>query len=244
MFLIIFQGEIRMSSHIQLSDNRGELIKVMLEKGDKRIQLGSLESDQKMIQQTIALLAEGGMQAVTLQAVGNRAGYSRGWVSRRYGSKEQLFIHVLNALHDWFEKIVCEATWRQHGVNAIESLIKALSDHCYEHSAQFKAYFWLSCLAHGGHRHLKQRLLGMRQSMAKYYTGWLKEALVLEEIARNSDIDMMADFIMSSVMGLIQTWMINPSFNLELRLKQLAEIHLRNMFKHSHLYYSANYWGE
>ena len=73
---------------------------------------------------------------------------------------------------------------------------------------------------------------------------WLKEALVLEEIARNADLEMMADLMMSSVIGLVHSWMINPKFNLELRLRQLAEIHIRNMFKNSHLYYSTNYWGE
>jgi len=36
------------------------------------------------------LIAEGGYEAMTLAAVGERAGYSRGLVTARFGSKDQL----------------------------------------------------------------------------------------------------------------------------------------------------------
>ena len=233
-----------MSSHVQLTQTTSEMIKVMLEPKDTQIQSTVLESNQQIIQHTILLLAEGGMQAATLQAVADRIGLSRGFVTRRYASKEQLFIQVLDYLKDWFNQIVADATYRQHGVTAIESLIKSLADQSFEHSTKFKAYFWLCCFGQGANRQLNRHLMAARKGLAAIYKQWLKEALVLEEIARNADLEMMADLMMSSVIGLVHSWMINPKFNLELRLRQLAEIHIRNMFKNSHLYYSTNYWGE
>ena len=49
----------------------------------KKTQVRAIESDLKMVNQTIKLLSEGGVNAVTLEAVGVNAGYSRGLVSRR-----------------------------------------------------------------------------------------------------------------------------------------------------------------
>ncbi|TCM60456.1 TetR family transcriptional regulator [Acinetobacter calcoaceticus] len=233
-----------MSSHVKLTAMGSEVIKVMLSETEKKSQQDWVESDKKIIQHTILLLAKGGINAVTMQAVGEGAGYSRGIITRRYGSKEKLLLRVLHHLNDWFRGMLIEATWRQHGITAIESLIKAMADRCYEYAVEVKAYFTLCCMAETADRQFNRSLLGMRKEMTQCYIQWLKEARVLEEITRNVDIEMMADLIMSAVMGLVQSWMINPRFNLALRLKQLAEIQLRNMFKNSHMYYSTNYWGE
>ena len=73
---------------------------------------------------------------------------------------------------------------------------------------------------------------------------WLKEALALEELSRNVDIEMVHDFIKTSLMGLVHNWMVDPNFNIEIRLKQLVYIHLKNMFSNSHFYHSVNFWGE
>ncbi len=48
----------------------------------KKTQVRAIESDLKMVNQTIKLLSEGGVNALTLEAVGVNAGYSRGLVSR------------------------------------------------------------------------------------------------------------------------------------------------------------------
>ena len=60
---------------------------------------------------------------------------------------------------------------------------------------------------------------------------WLKEALALEELSRNVDIEMVHDFIKTSLMGLVHNWMVDPNFNIEIRLKQLVYIHLKICFQ-------------
>src|SRR5258708_34117815 len=51
-------------------------------------------SDQLMTQAAIALLIERGVQGTTLAAIGERAGYSRGLVTHRFGSKAGLLAQV------------------------------------------------------------------------------------------------------------------------------------------------------
>ncbi|MFV5516901.1 TetR/AcrR family transcriptional regulator [Acinetobacter gerneri] len=211
---------------------------------NKKTQNRAIESDYKMVEQTIYLLAEGGVSAVTLESVGIRAGYSRGLVTRRYGSKEKLLIRVLNYLQDWLEENAKTATKDLHGIDAINNLILSVSEDIIINEVKYKAYFWLVFYGLESKSELNSYLLKVLKERESQNIKWLKEALVLEQLSRNSDIEMMADFIMMSMMGIVHKWMVDPNFNIELRLKQLVKIQLKIMFENSHQYYSVKFWGE
>ena len=53
------------------------------------------ETERKVLAAATALIAEGGTRALTLAAVGEAAGYSRGIVSHHFGSRENLLRAVL-----------------------------------------------------------------------------------------------------------------------------------------------------
>jgi len=210
----------------------------------KKTQVRAIESDFKMVNQTIKLLSEGGVNAVTLEAVGVNAGYSRGLVSRRYGSKDQLLVRVLNYLENWLNEKSKIATNNKYGLDAINSLILSISDDFYLYREKYRAYFWLRFYGLEQNKILNECLVKSRNIREENTIKWLKEALALEELSRNVDIEMVHDFIKTSLMGLVHNWMVDPNFNIEIRLKQLVYIHLKNMFSNSHFYHSVNFWGE
>lgn len=210
----------------------------------KKTQVRAIESDFKMVNQTIKLLSEGGVNAVTLEAVGVNAGYSRGLVSRRYGSKDQLLVRVLNYLENWLNEKSKIATNNKYGLDAINSLILSISDDFYLNREKYRAYFWLRFYGLEQNKILNECLVRFHNMREENTIKWLKEALALEELSRNVDIEMVHDFIKTSLMGLVHNWMVDPNFNIEIRLKQLVYIHLKNMFSNSHFYHSVNFWGE
>ena len=210
----------------------------------KKTQVRAIESDLKMVNQTIKLLSEGGVNAVTLEAVGVNAGSSRGLVSRRYGSKDQLLVRVLNYLENWLNEKSKIATNNKYGLDAINSLILSISDDFYLYREKYRAYFWLRFYGLEQNKILNECLVKSRNIREENTIKWLKEALALEELSRNVDIEMVHDFIKTSLMGLVHNWMVDPNFNIEIRLKQLVYIHLKNMFSNSHFYHSVNFWGE
>ena len=211
---------------------------------EKKIQARAIESDLKMVEQTIKLLSQGGVSAVTLEAVGVNAGYSRGLVSRRYGSKDQLLIRVLNYLENWLNEKSKLATQNKYGLEAINSLILSFSSDVYVYRDKYRAYFWLMFYGLEENKVLNESLMEAHHLREENNIKWLREALALEQLARNVDVEMVADFLKTSMMGLMHNWMVDPHFNIELRLKQLVHVHLKNMFSHSHLYHAVNYWGE
>ena len=54
-------------------------------------------SDRLLTEAAIELLVKHGLQGTTLQGVGERAGYSRGLATHRFGSKAGLFAKVLES---------------------------------------------------------------------------------------------------------------------------------------------------
>ncbi|MDB4975026.1 MAG: TetR family transcriptional regulator [Myxococcaceae bacterium] len=63
-------------------------------------------SNARLLAAAVKVIAQRGYRAASLQAIGEVAGYSRGLVSHRFGSKEGLLKVLLKAMPDtWAEKV-------------------------------------------------------------------------------------------------------------------------------------------
>ena len=144
----------------------------------KKTQVRAIESDLKMVNQTIKLLSEGGVNAVTLEAVGVNAGYSRGLVSRRYGSKDQLLVRVLNYLENWLNEKSKIATNNKYGLDVINSLILSISDDFYLYREKYRAYFWLRFYGLEQNKILNECLVRSHNMREEKTIKWLKEGRI------------------------------------------------------------------
>jgi AcrR family transcriptional regulator len=61
------------------------------------------EAERKLLDAAMELVAEGGVRAVTLAAVGERAGYSRGLVTHHFGGRRGLLDALTLDLQDRFQ---------------------------------------------------------------------------------------------------------------------------------------------
>lgn len=237
---------------------------VKTQEREKRLQARVIESDNKMVEQTIILLSEGGVSAVTLEAVGVNAGYSRGLVSRRYGCKDGLLIRVLNILMQWADHHIEDVTAERTGLDAINALVLALAGHINTELIYYRAYFglWFYGLENYAVTNravvsqaeenqpephpteMNQALQQVQQCMLRRILTWLEQAQAEKQLSKHADLEMMADLILAPVVGLIHQWMIDANFNIELRLKQLVNFQFRTIFTNSHVFHAVNYWGE
>lgn len=67
------------------------------------------EAERRLLEAAAQLIAESGTAAVTLAAVGERAGYSRGIVGHHFGTKATLMGHLVDAVHREFFQSWSEA---------------------------------------------------------------------------------------------------------------------------------------
>ena len=77
------------------------------------------ESDTRMLQAAMQLVASRGYANTTLEAIGAEAGYSRGLVSHRWGSKDKLLEELVNRVLEDFRKGLLERLRGLSGLDAV-----------------------------------------------------------------------------------------------------------------------------
>ena len=100
-------------------------------------------SDQRMFEAAIGLIIESGIPGATLAAIGERAGYSRGLVTHRYGNKANLLAHVHDVVvADWINRVQ-QAVGDHSGREALSRIVDALHAFVREEPNEIRAMYLL-----------------------------------------------------------------------------------------------------
>jgi len=100
-------------------------------------------SDRLLVGAAIALLIERGIGGTTLIAIGERAGYSRGLVTHRFGSKAGLLAHVHDTVAShWIERVQSRVGGAV-GVEALQRVVDALYEFIAEAPDEIRAMYLL-----------------------------------------------------------------------------------------------------
>lgn len=100
-------------------------------------------SDRRMLDAAVSLLVEVGMAGTTLAAIGERAGYSRGLVTHRFGSKAGLLAHVHDTVvTDWIVR-VRQAVGAAVGLDTLQRVVDALYGFIAEAPDEIRAMYLL-----------------------------------------------------------------------------------------------------
>ncbi len=170
-------------------------------------------SERELIAAAIKLVAEQGVSAATFDSIGREAGFSRGLVTQRFGSKEGLIRTLIAHLHDWqAEFLEAGEVEGMDGLNALIALIHLHTDHLRE-SPEGDAYFMLLSAA------VADRL-ETRAAFAESHE--MERALIRAIISRGQasghirpDVDADAEALMAgcSLLGIRMQFMIDPAFD-------------------------------
>src|ERR1700730_15554913 len=88
-------------------------------------ELHTADSTRKMLQAAGDLIVEVGYHKMTLAAIGERAGYSRGLATMRFGSKKGLLQRLVeSSMTDWLDR---RATARFEGQSGCDAAIALLA---------------------------------------------------------------------------------------------------------------------
>tara|TARA_R110002020_G_scaffold105961_2_gene246784 strand:+ start:25479 stop:26135 length:657 start_codon:yes stop_codon:yes gene_type:complete len=104
-------------------------------------------SERELLEATIRVVSENGVSAATFDMIGREAGYSRGMITQRFGSKDGLIRALIDYLHGWQgEALERERVADMDGLTALCILVGV---HCQtlEGHDEAKAYFMLLAAA-------------------------------------------------------------------------------------------------
>jgi AcrR family transcriptional regulator len=129
--------------------------------GERRQRMTQAErtavSDRRMFDAAIALILERGTQNTTLKEVGERAGYSRGLASNRFGSKDALFQKLVQDFNGKWAEDLRSAIGDRTGLEAIMGALDCVEQYLIEQPHQMKAMYTLWYESFSGQSALRRR---------------------------------------------------------------------------------------
>ena len=187
-------------------------------------QARSALSTSRLLDAAAELIAEGGYDRMTLAAIGERAGYSHGLVSGRFGSKEGLLWALIDRMvNDWRESLLLPAVGDTTGAEALHTMLNALHDSWQRIPARMRALSGLMFEALLPvpilHHHVAQLHRELRRSVQDTVEGGIADGSVGEA----TDAAAVSRLLVGALRGAVYQALLDPE---GLAIKQaLADVH-------------------
>ena len=185
------------------------------------------DSEQGLVRAAIAVTAERGVSAATFETIGQRGGYSRSLVTRRFGSKQGLIDAVISYLHDRRRVLAAE-----HGLDQMSGLDALLADtdiylRSLSEKGELKAYFmWLSAAVADANS-LRTAFAASHEQVRTRLRDYVQKGQAEGCIRSDLDADAAALMVGSLQLGLSMQVLVDPTMNLDpIRKTSLATLRL------------------
>lgn len=167
-------------------------------------------SDSLMIDVAKQLIVERGTHGFTLKEVGERAGFSRGLASNRFGSKEALFSQLIVRFNaSWTQELANQVGTRT-GAQACLAALRAVEGFLSSHSDYMQAMYILWFESITSHSDVRTHLSDYHAIYRRDIALWVREGIENGEIDASVDPDTVAFQFCSFIFGTIYQWLVTP----------------------------------
>lgn len=167
-------------------------------------------SDARMFDAAMQLIVEQGTHATTLKSVGERAGYSRGLASSRFGSKDALFGQLVLHFNTSWTRELANKVGEQGGAKACLAALSAVEGFLASHSGYMKAMYILWFESISSHNDVRLHLAAYHQIYRSDVAHWVEEGIASGEISDTVDAECYAFSFCSFIFGTIYQWLVAP----------------------------------
>jgi AcrR family transcriptional regulator len=167
-------------------------------------------SDKAMLEAAIELILERGTDKTTLQAIGERAGYSRGLATYRFGSKAGLFDEICKSISRRWLDYLNAGVGDQRGVaamcTALDSFFRFVSD--YPRDARVLQILY--CGAASPAAEYRQTSVNIHARQREDVAEWVRAGITAGSIKPQVDADSVAAQYIAYISGMTYLWVIDP----------------------------------
>lgn len=167
-------------------------------------------SDARMLEAAKHLIAQVGTHNTTLREVGEKAGYSRGLASNRFGSKEGLFGHLVRDFNRRWAEELRSSVGTSTGLPAFSAALDAVEFFLLNRSEEMKALYILWFESMSSHDEVRQRLARNHKAYRRDAERWVREGIADGSIRDTVDPQSFAVEFASLIFGLIYQWLVDP----------------------------------
>lgn len=172
-------------------------------------------STKKLIKACLELADEFGMSAVTFEAIGQKAGYSRGLASQKFGSKAGLMRAVINQLHEEVARARADAHHEgMTGLEALEVFVHVHLNSLLKSSAN-RAYFVLFCSAIAEKSEMRELFAESHDRSKAELMELFSRGVEDGSVRKDIDVEQAALLTGSQLIGISTQSLADPNFDLE-----------------------------
>ena len=172
-------------------------------------------SDARMFEAAIFLIVERGTHNVTLKEVGEKAGYSRGLASNRFGSKEILFGHLVRDFNEKWAAELRRFVGSNDGLAALSAALDAVEFFLLNRTSQMQAMYILWFESITSYPIVRRRLAANHIAYRRDTARWISRGIANDEVNTTVDPESFAAEFSAFIFGLVYQWLASPpSINL------------------------------
>ena len=163
-----------------------------------------------MLEAAMALVLEHGTHNTTLREVGERAGYSRGLASNRFGSKEDLFAELIQVFNERWKKESTAFVGNKTGLEAFDAANESIIHFMNTNSDYIRAMFTLYYETVGSSTVMRERLAEQHSAYRRAIGRYISQGIAEQTIKQTVVPSRVALQYTSFFFGLIYQWLANP----------------------------------
>ena len=167
-------------------------------------------SDQRMFEVAIELVNERGTAKTTLKDIGERAGYSRGLASYRFGSKDGLWMELFARFDDIWKEHLSQYLSGKVGLSALQAAIQAQRDIFTRESGYLRAMYILWYESLGRESDIRASLARHHVIYRRDVAQWIEQGQAQGEIRADVNAEHFATGYCSTMFGTIYQWVVAP----------------------------------
>lgn len=168
-------------------------------------------STTRLINAAAELIAENGYERTTLAAIGSRAGYSHGIVTRRFGSKEGLLIALIEKMAmGWSETHLTPAIGTSTGREALHIRVDAFRSSWRKSARRMRALYTLMFEALGPIPHLKERMVELHRFSRGSVVDVVQRGIEDGSVDPSVEPEQVARLFMGALRGAAYQAMLDP----------------------------------
>ena len=184
-------------------------------------------SDKAMLDAAIELILEHGTDKTTLQAIGERAGYSRGLATYRFGSKAGLFDEVCKSISRRWLDYLQVGVGDLIGIDAMAAALDAFFKFVSESPEDARVLQILYCGAGSPKSEYQQTSASIHQAQLDDVEEWVQAGIDEGSIRKEVDPKSVAAQYIAYISGMTYLWLINPSSIDFRKANDDMKVHLR-----------------
>lgn len=174
-------------------------------------QVRTERSTNALLEAASDLIVEGGLDALTFASIGERAGYSRGLVTARFGSKDGLIDALIDRIvTTWSHKNVIPHARGRSGIEGAMVMIDAIRAQAAKDPRGLRVLYSLMFEATGSDASLKARFAKFHEAMRADFAHFVRVGQRDGTIRADVVAEREGTLVVSSLRGIGYQWLLDP----------------------------------